>query len=149
MIRRLAPLAIAAALLPLALAGCGDALSAAELRARATAICARTAAATDRIALPGEPSQGGRFLRQGLARLRPAAVQLRALKAPDALHARYERAVQLAGSEIALIRTHERAIARGEDAIATYRRLAGALAPLVRDENAAWRGLGVPACVRR
>ena len=41
------------------------------------------------------------------------------------------------------------AIARGEDAIDTFRRLDAALEPLLRQENAYWRGLEIPACVRR
>ena len=139
------PLALAPAL-----AGCGDdSLSAAQLHAQASAICARTAAATDRIAVPSTPSQGGRFLQQGLAHLRPAVAQLRALKAPEELRERYDRAVQLAGQEIALIARHERAIAGGDDVIDAYRQLDGTLQPLTMQENAYWRGLEVPACVRR
>ena len=134
----------------LALVGCGDStLSSAQLRTRASAICAHTATATDRIAVPNTPAQGGRFLRAGLARLRPAAARLGALRPPSQLDDRYARAVQLARQEIALIAAHERAIAHGEDVIDTYRRLERRLAPLLREENAAWRGLHVPACVRR
>jgi hypothetical protein len=147
--RTLPALALAAALAP-ALGGCGsDALSAAQLHARASAICRRTAQATDRIPLPSTPDEGGRFLAQGIARLRPAAARLGALKPPHDVRARYERAVQLAGQEIALIARHERAIAHGEDPIATFRALQAALDPLTTEENAYWRGLGIPACVRR
>jgi len=134
----------------LALGGCGqDALSAAQLHARASAICRRTAQATDRIPTPSTPDQGGRFLAHGIARLRPAAARLRALKPPHAVRARYERAVQLAGEEIALIDRHRLAIARGEDPIATFRALDAALEPLIAEENAYWRGLDIPACTRR
>lgn len=140
------PLAVAA----LALAGCGeDGLTAAELHDRASAICVRAAVATDRIAVPNGPAQGGRFLREGIAELRPARARLLALKPPADLRERYERAVQLAGREIVLIARHERAIGRGDDVIETYRRLERAIAPLVRQENAYWRGLEIPACVRR
>jgi hypothetical protein len=150
MLRRLAPLAIAVALLPLALAGCGDdSLTAQQLHDQATAICTRTAEATDRVVVPSTPSQGGRFLAQGLAHLRPAVALLRDLKAPKDLRERYDRAVQLAGQEVALIARHEREIARDEDVIDTYRRLETALEPLTMQENAYWRGLEIPACVRR
>jgi hypothetical protein len=150
MLRRLAPLALVVAALLLALSGCGDdSLTARQLHDRATAICTRTAAATDRIAVPSTPSQGGRFLQQGIARLRPAVAQLRDLKAPDDLRDRYDRAVQLAGQEVALIARHERAIAGGDDVIDTYRQLESALEPLTMQENAYWRGLEIPACVRR
>jgi hypothetical protein len=148
MLRRFAPLALAV-LLSL-LTGCGDdSLTAQQLHDQATAICTRTAAATDRIAVPSTPSQGARFLQQGLAHLRPAVAQLRDLKAPEQLRERYDRAVQLAGQEVALIARHERAIAGGEDVIETYRQLDAALEPLTMQENAYWRGLDVPACVRR
>lgn len=138
-------------LLPaLALSACGgDALTGAELRTEASAICLRAAAATDRIAVPSTPAQGRRFLRQGLARLRPATARLGELEPPSELRDRYERAVRLARREAALIAAHERAIVRGEDVIETYRRLERRLEPLLPTENAAWRGLGVPACVRR
>ncbi|HEV7774246.1 MAG TPA: hypothetical protein VGO48_13275 [Conexibacter sp.] len=148
--RRASPLATAVVLVLLALSGCGDdSLTARQLHDQATAICERTAAATDRVVVPSTPSQGGRFLQQGLAHLRPAVAQLRALKAPEDLRERYDRAVQLAGQEAALIARHERTIARGDDVIDTYRQLEAALEPLVMQENAYWRGLQVPACVRR
>jgi hypothetical protein len=54
-----------------------------------------------------------------------AANRLSDLTPPDRLRDRYRHAVRLANREIALIARHE------------------------RKENAAWRGLGVPACVRR
>jgi hypothetical protein len=134
----------------LALSACGDdSLTTQQLHDQATAICTRVAAATDRIAMPNAAAQGDSFLQQGLAELRPAAAQLSALKAPQALRNRYDRAVQLAGQEIALIARHERAIAGGDDVIDTYHRLDAELEPLVRQENAYWRGLDVPACVRR
>ena len=140
-----------AALLPaVVLAACGgNGLTAGQLDARATAICVRTAQATDRIPVPSTPAQGDRFLKQGLARLRPAVAELHGLAPPDRLRPRYARAVHLAGQEVALIARHERAIGRGQDVADTYRALQRALTPLLRDENAYWRGLGIPACVRR
>jgi hypothetical protein len=150
MFRRTAPLAPVVVLLLFAVAGCGDnSLTTQQLHDQATAICTRTAAATDRVVVPSTPSQGGRFLQQGLAHLRPAVAALRDLKAPKDVRDRYDRAVQLAGQEVALIARHERDIARGEDVIDTYRRLETALEPLTMQENAYWRGLEIPACVRR
>lgn len=150
MLRHSLPLVLACLLPALALAACGDdSLTARQLHDQATAICTRTAAATDRIAMPSTPAQGGRFLQQGLAHLRPAVAALRALKAPKDLRDRYDRAVELAGQEVALIARHERAIAGGDDVIDTYRQLESALEPLVMQENAYWRGLEIPACVRR
>lgn len=148
MLRRALP--VLSLLLALALAACGDdSLSASELHTQASAICTRAATATDRIAVPSTPAQGGRFLQQGVAHLRPAVAQLRALKAPEELRQRYDRAVQLSGQELALIVRHERAIADGDDVIDTFRQLDVALVRLTMEENAYWRGLGIPACVRR
>lgn len=135
--------------LGLGLGACGDALSEEELRTQATAICARAAAATDRIAVPTRPSDGAAFLAEGVAELRTAVRRLQALKAPGELRERYDRAVELAAEEVALIARHERAIADGDDVIATFRRLDAELEPLIRQEDAYWRGLGIPACVRR
>ena len=143
-------LVLLAAVLLLALAGCGDdSLSASQLRTQASAICTRTAAATDRVALPSAPAQGDLFLRQGRAHLRPAAARLRALKAPQDLRQRYDGAAKLAGQEVALIARSEQALARGDDPADTFRQLAAALQPLTTEENAYWRGLGIDACVRR
>jgi hypothetical protein len=150
MSRRILSVPSALVLLALALAACGDdSLGADELRARATAICARTAAVTDRIAVPTRPSEGGAFLSEGGAQLRAAARRLAALKAPEDLRERYDRAVELAADEAALIARHERLIAAGDDVIDTFRRLDDKLAPLIAQEDAYWRGLKIPACVRR
>ena len=135
--------------LALGLGACGDALSEDELRTQATAICARAAAATDRVAVPTRPSDGRAFLAEGVAQLRAAVRGLQALKAPDELRERYDRAVELAADEVALIARHERAIADGDDVIATFRRLDAELEPLIRQEDAYWRALRIPACVRR
>lgn len=149
MLRRVPPVALAA-LLALALSACGeDSLTAQQLRTQAAVICARTAAATDRIAVPSRPSEGGPFLAEGVARLRAAARHLHALKAPEELRERYDRAVALAQREVALIARHERAIAGGDDVIDTFRRLDDVLEPLTVQEDAYWRGLGIDACVRR
>lgn len=142
-------LAVALAASPLALSACGsDSLSADQLRSQAGAICARAARATDRIPMPASPDGSGGFLAEGLARLRPAAVQLSALKAPQELRGQYDRAARLAGQEVALIARRERAIAAGGDPADAFRQLAAALRPLTTEENAYWRALQIPACVR-
>ncbi|HEX4806569.1 MAG TPA: hypothetical protein VFU94_11775 [Conexibacter sp.] len=152
--RRRSPQALVAvlALLPLALAlgACGeDSLSAGQLRAQAGAICTRATRAIDRIPMPAAPDQGGRFLEAGLARLRPAAARLKALKAPHDLRGQYDRAAQLAAQEVALVARHDRAIAGGDDPADAFRRLAAALRPLTTEENAYWRALQIPSCVRQ
>lgn len=135
--------------LALALGACGaDSLDAAQLRSQAGAICARATRATDRVAVPAAPDQGARFLAQGLAQLRPAAARLRALKAPQELRGQYDRAVQLADREVALIARQQRTIAHGGDPVDAFRQLAAAMAPLTTEENAFWRALEIPSCVR-
>ena len=130
--------------------GCGDdALSAGELRSQAGAICARANAITDRVAVPNAPSGGQRFLREGLAELRPAHMRLAALKPPDELRADYERAVALNLQQLALIGRTSRAIAGGADTIDAFAALQRRLAPVLAQENAAWRALDVPACMRQ
>jgi hypothetical protein len=148
MLRR-APLVLPL-LLAVALAACGDgSLGAAELRTQAATICSRTAASTDRIPVPSEPSQGARFLRAGLAQLGPANARLRALKAPSKLRDNYTKVVALGRDETALIAHRARAIDGGADAIIAFRALQRQLAPLTREENAYWRALQIPACVSR
>ncbi len=152
MLRRALPVlsVVLPLLLAFALSACGDdSLSASQLRTQASTICTRTTAATDRVALPSAPAQGELFLRQGLSHLRPAAARLRALRPPQDLRQRYDRAAQLAGQEVALISRSEQALARGDDPTDTVRQLAATLQPLTTEENAYWRGLDIPACVRR
>lgn len=137
-------------LLVLLVRGCGDdRLSAQELRSQAGAICASANAVTDRVAVPNAPSGGERFLREGLAQLRPATARLAALKPPQELDERYERAVTLARQEVMLVERAVMTIDRGADTIDTFTALQRELEPVLNQENAAWRALGVPSCVRR
>lgn len=148
--RRLSIAAVSALAAALALAGCGDgSLSADQLRSRASSICTRTAAATDRIPVPSSPDEGVRFLRDGIARLRPANGRLERLEAPKHLRTSYTRAVALGGLELVAIERQAQAIDGGADAIDAFRRLQGQLAPLTDREDAYWRALGIPDCVRR
>jgi hypothetical protein len=146
-----APIAVVPAVLAaLALGACGsDSLTAGELRTQASAICARSAAAAERVALPAGEDGGGRFLRDGLRRLQASLAQLEALKPPSELRDSYEQALHVRRREIALIARGERTIARGEDAVATFRSLQTALAPLESLEGATWRALQVAACAPR
>lgn len=148
--RRPALAAVGALTAALGLAGCGDgSLSADQLRSRAGAICTRTANATDRIPVPSSPEEGVRFLRAGIARLGPAHRRLGHLEAPQDLRTGYARAVALGGMELALIEANANAIDHGADAIDTFHRLQAQLTPLTDREDAYWRALEIPACVRR
>lgn len=139
------------ALSALALGACGgtNRLSAAELRSQAGAICRRTAEATDRIAVPNTPEEGGRFLRKGLLRMGPELMRLRALRAPSDLDPEYQQALMLATRELNAISAHEQRIRGGADVIDTFRALQAELAPIVATENRAWSDLALPACLRR
>ena len=150
MLRRSPSAFVPLLLLLLALGGCGsDSLSADQLRSQASTICTRTAAATDRIAVPSTADQGAAFLLQGVGRMRPALAQLRRLKPPGSMSKEYASAVALGDREVALIARNAQAIAKGDDPIDTFRQLDSELAPLANQENAYWHALLIPACVRR
>lgn len=137
-------------LLVLLLRGCGDdSLSPEQLRSQAGEICARANAITDRVAVPNAPAGGVRFLEEGLAELRPASVRLAALKAPEELRDRYDRALSLMRDEIALIDRTVTSIRGGEETIDAFAVLQRDLAPVLTTENDVWRSLDVPACIRR
>lgn len=136
-------------LFALLLRGCGDTLSAGELRSQATSICADAARLTDRVAVPNGPAGGARFLAEGVHYMRPALTELSALKPPDDLRDRYERAVALGEQQLGLIDRTERSLRADGDVIDGFRQLQAELAPLVQQENELWRSLDVPACVRR
>lgn len=149
--RLLAALAAACALgLGLALGGCGDgSLSAGDLRAQASAICRQGGDAAAAVVLPASEDGGAAFLAAGVARLRPALAGLERLKPPGELRDSYEQALHVRRQELALVARDERAIARGEDAVATYRSLQSALMPLEALDDATWRALQIPACAPR
>lgn len=152
MTRRAPLLAVLAVISSGALAACGggqSTLSAAQLRTSATAICTSTSTAMDRVPLPNAPGGGGQFLRRGLLRLQPGLDELKALKPPPELRAGYARALELETQELDMIAAHERSIRGGDDVIATFRRLQTAIAPILQQEDAAWRDLELPACVKR
>src|SRR5437764_395407 len=67
-----------------ALSGCGSTtLSSGELENQATRVCALASRQTDRIRSPASPAGSEVFLRQGIAVLTPALVQLRKLHPPS------------------------------------------------------------------
>jgi hypothetical protein len=148
------PVALAALLAACALAagiaGCGDgSLSAGDLRTQAGAICARSSGAAAAVALPGSEDGGAAFLHAGVARLRPALTALNELAPPGDMREGYEQALHVRGQELALVAQSERAIARGADAVTTFRSLQTQLTPLENLEDATWRALQVPGCVPR
>jgi hypothetical protein len=148
--RRVAIPLLVVLLAALALGGCGEtSLSAAQLRTQASKICAQASARSDRVPPPSGPEQGERFLREGIAALRPAAKALAQLEPPSDLRESYRQAVQLNAQALALIERHERAIARGEDAAAEFNALQLALDRIVPIERSTWQALQISACAPR
>jgi hypothetical protein len=149
--RPVAPTALlTACALAAGVAGCGDgSLSAGDLRAQASAICARSSDAAAAVALPASEDGGAAFLGAGVARMRPALAALEQLKPPGDLREGYEQALHVRGQEIDAIARSEHAIARGADAVTGFRALQTRLASLEGLEDATWRALQIPACVPR
>lgn len=130
--------------------GCGDdSLSAQELRAQATAICARVNEATDRIAVPNAPAGGERFLAEGVALMRPALTRLQRLKPPQELRRQYELAVSANARQLQVIEQSLAEIRNGTDPIDAYRTLQNRLGLVSSTANSTWRALKIPACVSR
>lgn len=150
-----APLPIAVAVVVvlvvlLLLKGCGDkGLSADELRSQASEICVRANALTDRVAVPNAPAGGERFLREGLAIMRPALTRLQALRPQEELRADYDLAVAANARQLQLIEQAIGSIRRGEDPIDAYALLQRRLDLVTEPANRAWTRLGINACVSR
>lgn len=150
-----APLPIAIAVVVvlvvlLLLKGCGDkGLSADELRSQASEICVRANALTDRVAVPNAPAGGERFLREGLAIMRPALTRLQALRPKQELKADYDLAVAANARQLQLIEQAIGSIRRGEDPIDAYALLQRRLDLVTEPANRAWTRLGINACVSR
>jgi len=137
-------------LLVLLVKGCGDkGLSADELRAQAGAICLRANERTDRVAVPNAPAGGERFLREGLAIMRPALTRLQALRPKQELRDDYELAVAANARQLQLIEQAIASIGRGEDPIDAYARLQRRLDLVTGPANRAWGRLGINACLSR
>ena len=146
MIRR----SILAGVVALAVAGCGSASpTMARLRAKATRVCTRASARGTRIAPPPVPAQSGAFLHRGIAVLRPELASLRTLHAPSEQAGAYSAALGSLARELAILTATARDLDRGADPLTTIKTLQHRLAPVEANGDAAWRTLGVPACVNR
>ena len=146
MIRRV----IVAGFAALALAGCGSASpSAARLQAQTARVCTRASAQGARIAPPRVPAQSAAFLRRGIAVLRGELTDLRALHAPSEQAGAYSAALASLAHELAILAATAHDLDRGADPLTTIKTLQHRLAPIEANDAAAWRTLGVPACVNR
>jgi hypothetical protein len=144
------PRAVAAGVCALALAGCGGSSpTLARLQAQASRVCTRAVAAGAEIAAPAAPAHTSAFLRKGIATLRPELASLRTLRAPTAQGSTYAAALQSLARELTILSGTVHDLDRGADPLTTMKTLQRRLAPVESDDDAAWRTLGVPACVNR
>lgn len=133
-------------LAPLAFTGCGNnSLSSAQLRNRATHICTVAARRTSTIAMPSSPHRGPQFLSRGIAAIAPEVAQLRALHGDGT----FGRAVDGTAAELAALRFTLKGLRADNDPVVAIKTLEQRLTPLQDRTNAAWRSLGIPACVNR
>jgi hypothetical protein len=133
-----------------ALAGCGSAsLSTRQLRGDASRICSFAARTAVKIVPPSSPAAGAAFLRRGAAVLGPELSQLRTLHPPSAMERDYRTALGAFSEIVAAIREGARALASGGDPVIEIKTLQQRLADPEQRADAAWKALGIPACVTR
>ncbi len=143
-------LAAAAVCVALAVAGCGSSsLSATQLRQRAAQACTTANHLTADIPTPRAPAASAAFLKRGLAVLKPELAELRALKAPGDLGQVYTVSVDVLEDKLDALASTVHRLQDGDDPRAAITQLARRLAPLDSKEDAAWRTLRIPACVRQ
>jgi hypothetical protein len=136
--------------LAVVVAGCGAASpSLARLQAQAAGVCTWTQARSTRIEAPRVPAQTPAFLRRGIAILTPELAGLRRLRAPSEQSGAYATALQSLARERTILSGTVQDLDRGADPLSTIKTLQHRLAPVEADDDAAWRTLGVPACVER
>jgi hypothetical protein len=133
-----------------ALAGCGNSqLSLKDLRTQASAICQSATTKADRIQAPSSPSAAAGFLAAGAAVLRPELTKLRALVPPSAQASQYHTATGTLAEELQLVDQAHTSLAGRTDGAAAVGGLQRALVPVRARGDAAWRALGIAACVSR
>ena len=146
MIRRV----LLAGVATLAMTGCGTAPpTIARLRAQAARVCTRANSQNARIAPPPVPARTAPFLRRGIAVLEGELAGLRNLRVPKAQAGAYSVALGSLSHEFAILTSTAHDLDRGADPLTTIKTLQHRLAPAEADTDAAWRTLGVPACVNR
>lgn len=144
MIRRVLLAGVAA----LAVTGCGaTSPSIARLREQTARVCTRADVQSARIAPPSVPARTASFLRRGIAVLRAELADLHTLRVPRAQAGAYSVAVGALAHELAILTSTAHDLGRGADPLTTIKTLQHRLAPVEADNDAAWRTLGVAACV--
>ena len=142
--------AIATAALALAVAACGgSSQSIGRVRRQATSICQSALAQSDRIAAPSLASDTATFLRRGTYVLGPELAELRALRPPADAAGTYAAALTAWSRQVTILDDTIRRLDGGADPLSMIKTLQRRLAPTESAENAAWRTLGIPACLSR
>jgi hypothetical protein len=142
--------AILAGAVALAVTGCGTASpTLVRLRTQAARVCTRALTQDARIGPPPVPAQTAVFLRRGAAVLAPELANLRALHAPGEQIDAYTSAIDALAHELTILTVTARDLDRGADPLTTIKTLQHRLAPVEAAADAAWRALGIAACVNR
>jgi hypothetical protein len=143
-------IAAAAIALAVAVAGCGSSSpSMSRFNLEATRICRRAVTQSDQIRAPALPSGTAAFLRRGAAVLAPELAELRALRPPANESGSSSAALTAAAHQLSILDGTIHKLNRGADPLSMIKTLQRRLAPAESAESAAWRTLGVPACVIR
>jgi hypothetical protein len=141
---------VLASVAALAVAGCGGSSeSTQKFRAQTGRVCTRALEANARIRPPAIPADTTSFLRRGIAALAPELATLRRLRAPSEQAGAYSDALGSLARELTILTGTVHDLDRGADPLPTIKTLQRRLAPVEADGDAAWRTLGVPACVGR
>jgi hypothetical protein len=143
--RGLSALTALSVLAVLTLTGCGGGLSAGQVRTRAARICDLAADRSAAIRRPEAPSGGQRFFAQGIRVLAPEIRALRGLGDHGSIHV----AVSAMAAELTALRSSLKGLRAGNDPVVAVKTLQQQLVGPEGRANAAWRTLGVPACVSR
>jgi hypothetical protein len=132
----------------LLLIGCGkQALSDRELVKQATRICQLAGMQTSEIPAPTAPEGSAAYLKHGIAVMGPELVQLRKLRPSDDFTSVYAVSVNSFATKLGYLRDTVRDLAHGEDPVIAMSVLQQDLAPIERQEDAAWKTLQVSACL--
>ena len=148
-VRALAAAAVALAVaVALAAAGCGaPSATLVSLRAQAAHVCTGAQARSAEIKPPAVPAQTAAFLRRGIAVLRTELAALRTLRAPREQTGAYSTALGSLARELTILTGTTHDLDRGADPLTAIKTLQHRLAPVEAKGDAAWRTLGIPACV--
>jgi hypothetical protein len=142
--------ALAVGAVALAVVGCGaPSATLVSLRTQAARACERAQARGAAVKPPAVPAQTAAFLRRGIAAFGPELTGLRALRVPREQSSTYSAALGSLARELTILSGTANDLKRGADPLTAIKGLQQKLAPVEAAADAAWRTLGVPACVNR